>query len=212
MRCPVCGADYAALHTCRGAPRTEGTSEPPRRLRFAPTHYFHEALAIARWDELAIQRASRDNNALLYGLAFFSVAAVLPHSPALMRAGLAWLAGHLVPWRFILVELAQALVLSALLLFAYFGTCHLIARFVFGARGSYLSVLRAMLLGSLVLWLQIIPVVGPLVARLWWGVAILMWVFEEVDGIERLQALAIVLFGTPLAWFLLKLVATLIVA
>jgi hypothetical protein len=49
------------------------------------------------------------------------------------------------------------------------------------------GIYRAMLLGSIVTCLFPIPVVGPLIAGLWM-IAILMRVFEEVDGIERMKA------------------------
>ncbi|MFQ5818078.1 MAG: hypothetical protein ACE5H2_09030 [Terriglobia bacterium] len=208
MRCAVCGADYAAYHVCRGAAPAEEVAplEPAPALRLAPWHYLREAAAIARWDEAAIRRAAGDNNALLYGFVFWSVGVFLP---ALRNVALAWLAGYAIPWWTLLGDLAKALALMAFLMVGYFAICHLIARVLFDGRGSYLGILRAMLLGSLVLWLNVVPVVGPLVARLWWGIAILLWVFEEVDAIERLQALAIVV-GVPVALLLVGFFASLL--
>lgn len=194
MRCPDCGADYAAFHVCRAPAEAEAAApEPTPSLRFAPVEYLRQAVAIAFWDEGAIRRAARDPNALLYGLVFWSVGVTLP---IWLNVGFAWMQGFAIPWWTVLGELAKALAQMAVLLLVYFAICHGLARVLFGGRGSYLGILRAMLLGSLVLWVTVIPVVGELLARLWWGIAILMWVFEEVDGIERLQALAITV-GIP---------------
>jgi hypothetical protein len=57
-------------------------------------------------------------------------------------------------------------------------------------------------MASLVGWLAVIPVLGPLVAAVW-SLLIMLVTFEELDGVERLQALVLVLtFGV------LTLVAT----
>jgi hypothetical protein len=68
-----------------------------------------------------------------------------------------------------------------------YGLCHLLARSWFGARGTYKGVLRPLLLGSVVTWLGVIPFVGVLVAGLW-SIAVMMIVFENVEGISRLKA------------------------
>jgi len=72
-------------------------------------------------------------------------------------------------------------------MFAQFGIAHLLARCWFSAAGTYVRILRPLLLGSVVRWLTIIPHVGAILAGLW-GIAVLMIVFEEVDGIGRMQA------------------------
>lgn len=201
MRCRLCGTEYAGFHVCRAAAPAEETPAraPSPPLRFAPVHYLREALAIARWDEAAIQRAARDNNALVYGFVFWTLGIF---APILRNLLLAWLAGYRIPWLTVAGELAKTLAVMATLMLVYFGIFHLLARFLLNGQGSYGGILRAMLLGSVVLWLGVIPVIGEIVARLWWGIAILMWVFEEVEGIERLQALAISI-GIPLGLGLL---------
>jgi len=79
------------------------------------------------------------------------------------------------------------IVLGALLLLAQYGICHLLARWWFGARGTYVGVLRPLLLGSVVMWLAVIPYIGLIIAALW-SIAVMMIVFENVDGIGRLKA------------------------
>jgi hypothetical protein len=48
MRCVLCGQDYGRTHTCTGiapmATLDEAAALPP--LRFAPVHYFREAVKI----------------------------------------------------------------------------------------------------------------------------------------------------------------------
>jgi hypothetical protein len=74
--------------------------------------------------------------------------------------------------------------------FIQFGLCHLIAKWFFGGTGSYLDVMRPLLLGWFVNCLVLIPVAGTLAAAIGWT-AVLMMVFEEVEGISRLQAFGI---------------------
>lgn len=65
------------------------------------------------------------------------------------------------------------------------GLCHLIAKWFFGATGTFAGVMRPLLLA-----LVLIPFLGMLAAAIAWT-AVLMMVFEEVDGIGRLQAFGI---------------------
>ena len=79
MQCAVCGQEYGVTHTCAGiAPMTtpEETAPPPG-LRFAPVHYFREAIKISCWDDAAVRRAARDNNSLLYGFLILAITSVL---------------------------------------------------------------------------------------------------------------------------------------
>jgi hypothetical protein len=92
-----------------------------------------------------------------------------------------------VGWPAVLVGSLFLVFVSAVLLLAQYGLVHLLGRFLFGARGTYVRVLRPLLLGSIVTWLAVVPYVGGLAAGLW-SVAVMMVVFENVDEIERLQA------------------------
>jgi hypothetical protein len=71
--------------------------------------------------------------------------------------------------------------------FIQFGFCHLMARWFLGATGTFFGVMRPLLLGWFVNGLVLIPVVGALASAVAWTL-VLMMVFEEVDGIGRLQA------------------------
>jgi hypothetical protein len=67
------------------------------------------------------------------------------------------------------------------------GLSHVLAKVLFEAKGSYLGIIRAYMLGQMFRWLVIIPIVGGILVGVG-GVAVLMMVFEEVDEIERMKA------------------------
>jgi hypothetical protein len=167
----------------------EESAPPP--AGFAPFYYLRMAFNIARWDEVAIRRASRDSNAVYYGAFFWTVTAVaillVSVLPRILKAaktsGPAMIIG-------LIVGVIFGLAVMAFLTFVQLGLCHLIAKWFFGGNGSYMGVMRPLLLGWFVNVLILIPVVGTLAAAIAW-IAVLMLVFEEVDGIGRLQAFLI---------------------
>jgi predicted PurR-regulated permease PerM len=69
-----------------------------------------------------------------------------------------------------------------------------------------LGVTRPLLLGWFVNCLVLIPVAGTLAAAIAWT-AVLMMVFEEVEGISRLQAFGISA-GINVCFFLVQLMLT----
>jgi hypothetical protein len=150
---------------------------------FAPLHYFRQGVAIASLDDGAVLAASRDPHALLYGAPIWIIGQILALTASLYAKG----ALARINWLIMLISVGFLIVLGALLLLAQYGICHLLARWWFGARGTYLGVLRPLLLGGVVLWLSIIPFIGMFIAGLW-SIAVMMIVFEDVDGIERLKA------------------------
>lgn len=99
-----------------------------------------------------------------------------------------------------------AILLDALIMLVLYGLCHILARWLFGAHGTYVRLLRPLLLGSIVTWLLFVPYVGVIVAD-FWSIAIMMLVFENVDGISRLKA-----FGLAFSVGLLFLFFTLSLA
>ena len=88
------------------------------------------------------------------------------------------------------VGLTFGLVVMAAITFAQLGLCHLIARWFFGATGKFRELMRPLLLAWFVNCFALIPFAGMLLAGIGWT-AVLMMVFEEVDGIGRLQAFGI---------------------
>jgi hypothetical protein len=208
MRCGVCGMDYGLSHQCSGiAPlMTEEEAAPPP-AGFLPGYYWGLAFRIARWDDIAIRRASRDPNALYYGAFFWFIAATivligtaLPQTLAAIHAtGPALVIG-------VAVGMIFGLVVMAFLTFIQLGLCHLIAKWLFDGSGSYWGLMRPLLLGWFVNCLILIPFVGTLAAGIAWT-AVLMMVFEEVGGIGRLQAFGISA-GINVCFFLLQLMMT----
>ncbi len=193
MRCEVCGQEYGLTHNCPGpiAAATEARAaalEPPPPLQLAPILYFKKGLAIARWDELAIQRASRDNNALLHGALFYLVGVLLIFALQVFRA---LNRGTSLSILGVILGAVTVAVFGFVWQLAYFGACNFLVKKLLGGTGTFLGILRPMLLSSFVLWLAVIPFLGLIAAGGWWGIAILLWVFEEVHQVERLKTLAI---------------------
>jgi hypothetical protein len=189
MRCDVCGQDYGVTHNCKGAPppiTQEEAAPPPDGL--APLYYLRLAFKIARWNDVSIRRAARDTRAGFYGLAIWAITGVVILLPTAISQVL-----EIMPWSppaatvALVVGLVFALVVMGIITFVQIGLCHVIAKWFFGGTGTLLRVMRPLLLGWFVNALILIPVVGLLAAGIAWT-AVLMLVFEEVDGIGRLQA------------------------
>jgi hypothetical protein len=167
----------------------EETAPPP--AGFSPGYYLSLAFNIARWDDIAIRRASRDSNAIYYGAFLWAIAAMIILTATALPQTLA--AIHVSGPTLVIavvVGMSFGLAAMAVLTFIQLGLCHLIAKWFFGGSGTYLAVMRPLLLGWFVNCLILIPVVGMLASAIAWT-AVLMMVFEEVDGISRLQAFGI---------------------
>ena len=206
MKCPVCGHDYGVTHNCTGAPpMTPGEAAPPPE-GFAPLYYLRLAFNIARWDDLSIRRASRDFKAGVYGTVLWAITATI----ILLFRVLPQMLGRMpssAPGRNVgfVVGLIFALLLMGIVTFVQLGLCHAIAKWFFGGTGTLRGIMRPLLLGWFVNGLMLIPVVGPLAAGIAWT-AVLMLVFEEVDGIGRLQAFLIAV-GINICFSALRLIS-----
>ncbi len=195
MKCNVCGMDYGLSHNCSGiAPLMTAEEAAPPPTGFSPGYYLGLAFNIARWDHIAIRRASRDSNAIYYAAFFWIAAATIvliatALSRTLAASRVSRLSGPAMVIA-VVIGMSFGLALMALLTFIQLGLCHLMAKWFFGGSGSYMGVMRPLLLGWFVNCLILIPVAGTLAAAIAWT-AVLMMVFEEVDGIGRLQAFGI---------------------
>jgi hypothetical protein len=192
MKCDVCGQEYGLAHHCAGVAPTmtqEEAAPPPNG--FAPGYYLGLAFDIARWDDVSIRRASRDSTAGYYGALVWAVSAVVillsTALPGMLRAmpvpGPALVFG-------LVVGMTVGFVFIGIAAFIQIGLCHLIAKWFFGGKGTLVGILRPLLLAWFVNVLILIPIVGPLAAGIAWA-AVLMLVFEEVEGIDRLRAFLI---------------------
>ena len=186
MQCTVCGQDYGLTHQCAGIAPLASADElaPAPPLRFAPFHYFSEAFKILCWDDAAVRRASRDNNSLVYGFLIFALAAALPFAIFVFRA---LSAGYRVSPSVVLIRVTITVAVGLLWIVLQIGLSHLLAKMFFNAKGSYIAIMRAYLLGQLYQCLAVVPVLGGMATGIG-GIAVLMLVFEEVDGIERMKA------------------------
>ena len=184
MNCAVCGEEVGILHDCKGIPAAVQTllDAPSPALTFAPLFYLREAIAIARLDEKAILRNSRDNNALLYGTLIWAIA-VTPLLVLTLRT-------QRLSSPLLIASLIVGIPLLLVFQLAVWGASHLAARLALHGKGTYLGIVRVLLLGSLVQILAVIPVAGPLIGGVW-SVAIMMVTFESVHRIRRIHAFAI---------------------
>jgi hypothetical protein len=196
MRCDVCGLEYGLAHNCPGplppAAQDLVTAELQVPSDAGLGYYLNQAVKIVRWDDGAIRRNAKDPKATVYGLLFWSASILLillvTTLPMLSRSlpkvnPIALAIG-------IIVGLTFGFVVMAIITFIQLGLCHLIAKWFFGATGKFAEVMRPLLLGWFVNCFLLIPVAGMLLAAIGWT-AVLMMVFEEVDGIGRLQAFGI---------------------
>ncbi len=192
MKCAVCGMEYGLSHNCSGiAPLVTAEETAPPPPGFAPFYYVQLAFKIVRWDDVAIRRASRDPIALLYGAVLWAISVTIIFLGTALPKHLGRpAASPLEQIVVLIIGIVFMLALMGALTLVQLGLCHLIAKWFFGATGTYVGVMRPLLLAWFVNCLILIPFLGPLAAGIAWT-AVLMMVFEEVDGIGRLQAFGI---------------------
>jgi len=190
MKCEVCNQEYGLAHNCAGVAVAQMSQEEaaPPPAGFAPLYYLRLAYNIALWDDMSIRRASRDSKASLYGWFVFaitvgliSMALILPQYLRTIQVSASVTIGVLI------IGFIVALVIFGVGTVIQLGLCHLIAKFLFNATGTFVGILRPLLLAWFVNALIIIPIVGLWATGVAWT-AILMLVFEEIEGIGRLQA------------------------
>jgi len=208
MVCNVCGLEYGLSHNCAGPLSTAGQAilsdglEAPKNGGLG--YYLGETAKIARGDDVAIRRNARDRRASPYGLAIWIGSMLI----CLLGTTLPTLSAALSNMDPIakviggMVGLMIGLMLMALMTLIQLGLCHPIAKWIFGATGKFKELMRPLLLDWIVNCLVLIPAAGMLLAAVAWT-AVLMMVFEEVDGIGRLQAFGISA-GINICFFILQ--------
>ena len=171
-------------------------AEPAPIQVSGPVRALRHAVGIARLDTTAMQRASRDRQALLYG-AVIAGAAIVPQVVAGMVAST--LGPETLTPSAALTFSAAAVIMRLVSSAISTAIMHGAAKLLFGATGSYLGLLRVLWLGSIVQVIAVVPVIGSIVAGIW-SLLITLIAFEEVDGIERLQALVLAVGFTAIAY------------
>jgi hypothetical protein len=167
-------------------PVEAGGSPPSPAPGRGVIRYVREGVQIARWDVEAVERTSRDPRALVYGACFLALATLLVEVPLLLGNE-----PDAPRWPFgaigVLVGAAGQLAVSAVAAAIVHGA----ARLLFGATGRYVNLLRVLWVGSVVLWLGVLPLVGALAGGVLYLLVTLVAI-SEVEGVERLQALVLV--------------------
>jgi hypothetical protein len=186
MYCDACGLTFDDEHSCPGVGYlAEGEANPP--TGFAPVYYFQQALKIVSWDDAAIRRAARDGNSLLYGIIFWALGMLISFGAGL---AIAIAGGATLNPAVVVINMVVILMISLVYDAGRYALCHLVAKYLFGGTGKLLTILRPISLGTILLWIAWIPVVGLIAAGLG-TIAIVMLTFEEIEGIERMQAFGI---------------------
>lgn len=179
-------SDSTANSTEAVLPVDAGGSRPEPASRRTVIGYVREGLQIARWDVEAVERVARDPRALVYGACFIVLATLLAGVPLLLGTE-----PDAPRWPFaaigLLIAAAGQLAISALATAVVHGA----AKLLFGGTGRYVNILRVLWVGSVVLWLGVLPVIGGLVGGVLYLLVTLVAV-SEVEGVERLQALVLV--------------------
>ena len=173
-------------------------AEPAPTEVSGPVRALGHAVGIARLDTTAMQSASRDRQALLYG-AVIAGAAIVPQVVAGMVASTLGPETLTPDASAILTVSAVAVIMRLVSSAISTAIMHGAAKLLFGATGSYLGLLRVLWLGSIVQVIAVVPVIGSIVAGIW-SLLITLIAFEEVDGIERLQALVLAVGFTAIAY------------
>ena len=196
MICAQCGAEFSITHDCPGsrlAPKLKPVEEV-HSFRIAPMHYLREALAIARLNEAAIRRAAHDVNSIFYGAVIMVIGSLLGSVGSSLISGVV---GRRSSVTIGAVALESIAVLALSLVST--GLMHIAARILFRAYGRYWSLVGALWLGSIVAWIGVIPGIGTLIAAIW-NFAVFLWVFEEVEGVERIHAIGLSIGLSAALW------------
>lgn len=198
MECEICGKFYSVAHECAGVrPGISEREAVPLPTGFAPLYYVRLAVGIMRWDDVSVRRAARDRWALLYGICFWLIAAFIIFTPQVVRqlpqtlaqAGVVGGSG-VIGLIIGLITIAGVLVFAGFVFLFQLVVCHAIARWIFGGSGTFIRLLRPLLLGWPVNIVTLIPIVGVVAGGLLWA-AVMMVVFEEVNQIRRVHAFGI---------------------
>ena len=212
MRCHVCRREYFTIHECPGELYMGNVSKPDGG--FLLRYYLGEALRIFKLDNLAIRRIEHDPGSIYYSIPILYLAVILAILPDLLpiffdesTKG----AGPNIATLFIVAILAFIFpILLGTYLLVQVGILHGLIRWFFNGQGSYARVLRPFIFSSIFLIiLSVVPVVGNYIA--YWSLVIYAWIFEEVEGINRIQAIGIGILGGILLSVFAAVIASIVI-
>jgi len=142
----------------------------------------NKAIEIVKLNGTVAAEVGRDEQSLQPGLVFIAASG--------LAAGIASLFGHGGIGGLVSMPIAAIV--------GYFvgvGILHLVATIAFGAKGDFMSLLRAESHAAIIGWAGIIPFIGALVGL--WHVPVTVVILESVYGMPRQKAIATVavIFG-----------------
>ncbi len=146
MICELRGMEYGLSHSCGGPRSTEAQQFASAALTppdgAGPAYYLEQAWKIARWDDAAIRRNSKDSRATIFGWLFWlaSVLVILiVQSYPVMRLQPAN-APPATSAMGMVFGLAFGAILMAAITLVQLGLCHRIAKLIFGANGRFVRL------------------------------------------------------------------------
>lgn len=153
----------------------------------------NKAIEIVKLNGGVAAEVGRDEQSLQPGLVFVAAAG--------LAAGISALFGH--------GGVAGLITMPITMLIGYFvgvGILHLVATIAFGAKGDYMSLLRAEAHAAVISWAGIIPFVGALIGL--WHLPVTVVILENVYGMPRQKAIATVavIVGAVLLFLLVLVV------
>jgi hypothetical protein len=184
MKCDLCGQEFVTTHACQGAVRAASEPRNSSAKDFALFHYLGEAWRIVVWDDAAVRRAKDDPRALSYGIVIWLLANAISN---LVPVYLWGKKPRTATPEEDLLSLAVVLLCLVVLGLVQIGIVHLIAKYFCAGEGSFIQILRPLLLASFVFMLQALPLFGGLLTGIAW-ISVTVMVFYEVDGMPYLTA------------------------
>ena len=179
-------SDQAAIPDEPGLSVDAADGSPPARSGFVGS--LRDGVQVARWDGEAVERVSRNPRALFHGACFAIIGTLLAGVPDLLGAGPQPTTAR---WPFLLFGLVVAGALQLAISAIATGVIHGAAKLLFGGSGTYVKLLRVLWVGSVVSWVALIPLVGPIVSNVL-NLVVALIAISDVEGVERLQALMLV--------------------
>jgi hypothetical protein len=154
-------------------------------------NYLRQGWAIARLRGDAIQSAAKEPQSLAFGVLFLGLGAVC------YAGGIYWMNVY-GPGGASAAQMSTANLVRMMLLFlgiwpVLWVGAHAAIRIFCGGSGAFLQVLRPLLLGTVVLWMTIIPFAGFLAGAIWWHFVVVPGVFREVHKVSFGKAIGVYL-------------------
>jgi len=168
----------------RESARVESAGESGDRIDLGG--YLQKAIQILQLDIKAIERVSRDEEALLPALLFFAA------------AGLANGAGQ-----FSFRGIVFGPIVATLLSFVFVGLLSVLSR-LFGSSAQFLELYRPLGVAAPIFWVQAVPLLGPFLVclALVYFAAVAVVVIERTGSLPRGKSIAVVALLAGISLFL----------